>query len=524
MSTVIRKDYPFALVGDNWSDVGESEGAIGVFLLIVRAGGHTYHLGTKDCHVRIGKDLPRAHFVAAIKSDFTYKEQVNLFSPSYSTKRLNVHVMGDYLPLNDLRKAGVVLQTIDVEVYWYIDRIGHDLDQGIFLMKGKLSNPSFDSTDNEASFSVVQEFDFGSESFPPIVATDERITNLNAESYGEVYPIVIGDVKKLPIFCSDTGSNTDFLIMQDPNAEFSGSPVSDAYDGDTTLAVALQGYSTDNLGDGFWEIRLTAAATGGDITCDVTGHEPATIDETIKYLMSYYGGDKDIVRYDTAMLQEIASELAQIELGVAFNRTEESMIKTLIDRFSNQFPIYFLFRAGKMFARPITWGKMPVRRSLSIDKQLFKKVSAPTETSLDTIYNSFVVRYGRSGFRGDYTGCVTRNWDNDNACRLSKNLYGKRAMSRFFDAGDVVNENGANYIIDWLVTQYSKMRVQVSYLATLEAADLIALDEIRVYDGDEGWDHGPRFKIVGIHYATAPFIRLDLISVDDYSEVYGYNK
>jgi len=97
-------------------------------------------------------------------------------------------------------------------------------------------------------------------------------------------------------------------------------------------------------------------------------------------------------------------------------------------------------------------------------------------------------------------------------------------MPSSFDAGDVVNEAGANYIIDWLVEQYSKMRVKVSYLATLDAADLIALDEVRIYDSDEGWDHGPRFKIIGVQYATAPFIRLDMISVDDYFEVYGFNK
>jgi hypothetical protein len=312
--------------------------------------------------------------------------------------------------------------------------------------------------------------------------------------------------------------------MQDLNGEFTGSPVDKVYNGDTTLAIADQFVTNDLLNDAYWNAELTVPADGGDLTCDVTGHTPATIAETIKYLLTYYGGDKDIVSYDSSMLQEVDLELSQIELGIVFNKTEESMIKTLTDRMSNQLPVYFLFRGGKVYVRPITWGKMPVRRSLSTDKQLFRKISAPTETGLDTIFNSFAVRYGRSGFRGDYTGCITRNWDNNNACRLSKNLFGKRAMSRFFDAGDVVNEDGANYIIDWLVEQYSKMRVKVSYLATLEAADLLALDEVRIYDSDEGWDHGPKFKIIGIQYATAPFIRLDFISVDDYFEVYGYNK
>ena len=524
MTSAVRQNYPFALVGDNWENIGENEDAIGVFLLIVRAGGHTYHLGTKDCHVRLGKDMQRAHFKAAIKSDFTYKEQANLFSPSYSTKRLNVRVIGEYLPLNDLRGVGVVLQTIDVEVYWYIDQVGHDLDQGIFLMKGKMSDPSFDSTEDEAIFSVVQEFDFGNEAFPPISASELRFPfdNLNPEAYGKPYPIVIGSVKKLPMSAVDYNQNEQFLVAHDLNGE--DLTVSEVYDGDTVLHIADQFTVKDALGDSYWAVELTAGLDGGEASCDVEGHTPATVSETIKYLMTYYGGDKGSVNYDSSMLQEVALELSSVELGIAFNSTEESMIKTLTDRMSNQLPVYFLFRGGKVFVRPITWGKMPVRRSLSIDKQLFKKVSAPTETGLDTIFNSFVVQYGRSGLRGDYTGCVTRNWDNSNACRLSKNLFGKRAMPSSFDAGDVVNEAGANYIIDWLVEQYSKMRVKVSYLATLDAADLIALDEVRIYDSDEGWDHGPRFKIIGVQYATAPFIRLDMISVDDYFNVYGFNK
>ena len=61
-------------------------------------------------------------------------------------------------------------------------------------------------------------------------------------------------------------------------------------------------------------------------------------------------------------------------------------------------------------------------------------------------------------------------------------------------------------------------------MCSFDVIDVKLWDTVRVIDMYHNWVHGPLFKVVGIHYGTSNGLVFDLLSVDDYFDVYGVNQ
>jgi len=513
----------FILEKKGWQGVGNDPNAQGCILIIINAGGHRYCFGTIDVNVQeIASSSEEIHFVGAILNDPSHIESVDPYSRVATIQEFEFDIMGDHFPIPELRKNGIILQNIDVDVYWYIAGRGMALEQAFHVLKGKLIEPKYDEENNVSTFSVVDARLSGELPFPPVVLKKGLISlsGDQVESLGKPYPIVIGAVKKLPVLDIGSPLLTQFLAMHDPLSEYSGTPATALYDGDdsSTPGIGTQSFATDSAGNRFLQVNTSGGSTtkSRDVTVDVTGHTPATVDETIKYLLSFFGDDSEI--FDLSSLNKIKKKMAPVTLGMAFNHRENSGVLGIIrDRLSKVLPFAMIQRGTKYAFEPITWDR-DVTKVLHFDKNLVRKLAGPTETNRSEIYNSFAVKYGLSGFRGDYRGCIVRDWEDSFLCSESARRYGKRPMPDV-DAGDLADEDSANWLIEWLIETFSKMRVLVSYLATLDVVNVRLFDNVRVIDEYEDWDS--IFKVIGIERVTGPTIELDLISVDDYTDVYG---
>ena len=203
---------------------------------------------------------------------------------------------------------------------------------------------------------------------------------------------------------------------------------------------------------------------------------------------------------------------------MAFNNRESGgMLETVIERLVSQLPMALVQKGEKYSFQPIVWNDV-ISKVLSFDSNILNKIDGPSETRKSEIYNSFVVKYKRSGLRGDFQGCIVRDHTSSYDCKVSADRYGKRSMQDF-EAGDISNDDGANYVMNWLIETFSKMRVFVSYECTLDVIDVNILDTVRVIDRYEDWD--THFKVIGISRPLGHSIILDLVSVKDYTEVYG---
>jgi len=436
-------------------------------------------------------------------------------------------VLGDHLPLRELRKAGVLLQDIDVDVYWHVARHDYGLDQSFQLLSGKMIEPRYDEEKNISTFRVDDARLRGGRPFPPVIATTDLISNLLDEHSGKAYPVVIGSVKKLPLLDISGGSFDDFLVLLDRLNEWSSPPaslVSAIYDGDVAMTEpgpgAGEAQATDSDGNMYVHVTTTAGSTSRDVSADVSGHTPATPGETMRYLLSFFGDDSDI--FDVQTLENIDNKLGAVLLGMAFNTRYRrgGVLDVLRDRICQLLPIAMVQRGSKYAFEPVMW-EGPIKKHLRTGVNIIKKTSYPVETPRSQLHNSFVVRYGVSGYRGDHTGCVTSDRNSSYECELSARRYGETPPFEI-NAGDITNVAGARWLLNWLEQTFARMRVHVGYMCKLDVIDVHMLDHLLVTDDDEEWEE-TEFKVVDVRRGTGPWIGLDLVSVKDYCRVYDVN-
>jgi hypothetical protein len=175
----------------------------------------------------------------------------------------------------------------------------------------------------------------------------------------------------------------------------------------------------------------------------------------------------------------------------------------------------------KFYFQHLLWGR-DISKTLSTDKNIILTLESPTEIGRVEMANSFVVQGGISGLRGDAQSAVSRNKNNDAMCLLSVQRYGELGK-REISVPDLVDEDGATWLMNWAVETFTKKRIKISYLCTFDVIDVNLWDTVEVYDADLNWNHGPLFKVVGITYEGTNGIGLDLLSIDDYFDVYGVN-
>jgi hypothetical protein len=518
----------FVLTGEGWRNIGENESALGVILLVVEAI-RPYYFSVLDLDVpdEDGDDLK---FVGAILNDPVHRESVNVFTRGEPpVVEFQFEIMADHFPLTDLRRAGVILQDITCRVYWYVAGTGLNLNDAFELLEGNLVEPSYDEERGVVHFRV-EDARLQNEKvtpFPPIISEKRLFTGaeiLLDSGTGKPYPIVIGSVKQSPVLLSDPGGYHKGVMAYDPFSEFSAADAPDAiYEDDEDVKAAKYnstGVTTDGDGNRYLYFRLNAATTfdSQDVTVDFTGHSETGVTEVIKYLLRFFSGNPDI--FDDATIDAMTKYFSAVDLAMVINsRSEGGVLKIVLERLGKQLPFAMLQRGRKFEFHPIRWD-LEAAKVLTFDRNIIRRVYGPTETKRDEIYNVFTVRYAQSGLRGDFTECITRDGTTNEDCAISETRYGRRAMPDF-DLPDVANDEGAQFVINWLVETFSKMRVFVGYECTLDVVDITLLDVVRVYDSYEGWDHGPFFKVIGIDRGTGPNINLHLVSIEDFVDVYG---
>lgn len=510
----------FYLPGDKWDNI-ELSGISSMFLVIIKAGKN-YYLSTSDIDIREELVGDCIHFTGAIINNITYKEEVDIFSYRYNVKNFSFDIMGRHFPIVELRKNGVVLQNIKVDIYWYIKNIDLTLSDAFHIMNGYLTEPRYDEVEDIVSFTVEEMALELEDPFPPVVISTKLINNVVDEFVGKPYPIVIGSVKKLPVLDIDSVvPGVTWLVMLDKLNEFvSGSFVSTVYKGDESVSISTQDSGVDTEGNRYWYIELSSASDSKDITVDVTGYTPSTVKDVLLYFLNFYT-NKGII-FDQHSLNLVEKNLGVVELAMMFNgRTNSNrggILNTIFDRLSKQIPFIITQQNNKYGFWPIIWDDKNPVKILSFDKNIVKKIDGPTETKRSNIYNNLTIKYNISGLRGDYTGCIIKNSNNNFYCKQSKNRYGSRHMPDI-NLPDVSNVNGANYIADWNIETYSKMRVFISYECTLDVINVHLLDNVRVIDEYENFD--TVFKVIGIERIEGSVIGLSLISINDYTEIYG---
>lgn len=512
----------FTLQGSGWAALESADDVRGEVLVQVTAGGKLYNLATTDLdmvgYARTDRDADLVHFVGAVLNDPQVSDKIDYKTGGMTARTMTFEVSHEHLPFKELRNRGVLLQASDVRVLWTVVGAGLTLDQADVVLEGKMSNPVHDEEAGTVSFTVRDARFDGDKLFPPVAATSSRIANLDDESIGKPYPIIVGTVKKSPcLYISNDW--VSWLAMHLP---FDGGSVDAIYDGDTELAIDVQGSDADNGGDTYYYVDIDGVASTKDVTVDATGYPNDSFEGLVGFLMRQYSNFSDKVDYPS--LSEASTRMLPVNFGVVVNEfVDGGALNFVQSRIVPQVPVAMFVRGGRIAFRSMRWDR-DVSRYLKTGRDIISQAEPFVETPVEEVCNEFVVRYGRSAFRNDATGVVEAKPATNFDCQVSLERYGLRAFQAF-DVLDVTNEDGALYVLNWLVETFSKVRVKTSYLSRIGSVVSLGLwDTVRVEDEWNGLDHAPLFKVIGARRMAGPHIKLDLISVDDYLDVFNPSK
>jgi methionine-rich copper-binding protein CopC len=516
------------LIGTGWRDIHLQPESHGLFLVIVNISGRKYCFSTKGISVREQSDnsITVNHnwlqFIPALLNSPSFKIEVNPLEKRFSQTAFSFQVNGNYFPIRDFRKLGINFQSTIVDVYWYITDRGFSLKDCYHIIHSEISEWNFNEEENFVEFSVIDKQFEGDNIFPPGIINAETISTAPSESAGKRYPVVIGTAYKVPAYEISAGTMTRFLVLDDASGEFTASSVAlVAYDGDNVVVIDSQGSATDGFGRKYNYIDFQVAVVESkEITVDILGHMPADLKSVIQFLFSSYSSYYDY--YDGYSLNCISNEFSPITLSMVFNDDiGNGVIHVIRERLLQQFPLLMYQDEGKLKFQHLLWTR-DVTKILSFDKNIYSMTSEVSETPRANVFNSYNMNYGTSGLRGDFLGSIQRNKINDAMCYFSDMRYGS-SLAKNFDVPDVTDISGGLFILNWMIETFSKMRVMVSYHVSFDCANVKIWDTVRVYDKYQGWFHGPYFKVIGITYREEKGLIFDLISLDDYYDVYSVN-
>lgn len=520
----------YLLIRNGWNEVVNDRTARGVFILDIVIGGQRCIFSTADISLREYPDGPIINCISAIVNDVEFGLTVDPYNPMLNPIQIDFTIMRKYFPIEPARNAGLSFVQLDAKLYWaVISSFELDLLQAFLLVDGTISSFQYDEESDLIKMTLVDKQRAGDRCFPPAVTSSIGFSDLATdaeESLGKCFPVVVGSVKKLPVI--DISSDfSKYIAMDHSNYSTSGTPVTAVYNGvegdqAITHAISAQGMGVDSLGHRYWYVQIVGdEADSYDVTVDIDGIDENII-QAIIYLLTTYSDKRDM--FDLSSLRHLDNVFSAVTIATAFNEiVEGGVVQAIRERFIRQLPIAILQRAEKFYFQSLLWDR-DVQKFLSTEKNILQTVSPPTEVGRDALCNDFVLTCGVSGFRGDTVEAIQKNADNDGMCQLSKHRYGSIGQ-RKIDLPDIADAMGGAWVLNWYVETFSKMRVSISYLCSFDVIDLNLWDTVRVYDTNLGWEHGPFFKIVGIKYGISNGIILNLISVDDYFDVWGvYSK
>jgi len=508
----------FILKRDGWNAASISSHTTGAMVLDMQVSGFRALYSASDLLVSEFSGSPKIQCTPALLSAPTFSQSIDPYSRQFNPSNISFVVMAKYFPIIEAINSGQSFNALTAKVYWVLTE-NFDLDQSFLLVDGVIDNFSYNELDDNVSFNVIDEQLAGDRQFPPHVITNDNFSGIAEDSYGKVFPVVIGNVVKMPVI--DLSINLGkFMVVDDIFSTYTGVPITGIYDNDKPLVIDSQGSEPDLNGDPYWYVVLDVEAESKDVTVDLTGPSGKLID-AITYLLLGFSGKQDF--FDLTSLRHLSREFNIITLSAVFNSVVAGgVIQIIKERLIKELPLTIIQRGRKLFFQNMLWDR-DVRKYLTPEKNIIQMTSPPCEVARDQMSNSFVVNCGVSGLRGDSLSAISRNKNNDANCYQSFIRHGELG-SMAIDVPDIVDDEGAKWLMNWLVDTYSKTRIKVSYFCTFDVVDLNLWDTIRVFDSDQKWYHGPFFKIVGIHLGQSNGVVLDLLSVDDSFAVYGVNK
>jgi hypothetical protein len=507
----------FLLKRDGWRDAEVGAFSRGSIVLDIQAAGFRGVYANVAMKLEEFAGGPTLECSPALLGELSFEQRLDPYDRECAASQMAFSIMAKYFPAGEIIASGQSLTAITAKVYWAMS--GLALDQAFLLVVGVLRNFSFDEGAQTVNFTVVDNQLSGDRRFPPHVVSKESFPTAPDESFGRAYPVILGAVQKVPAI-DISADSTSFLVMDDVFNQFTGSLATDAYDEDSDLTIDSQGQGTDSEGNKYWYVTASSSADSNDVTMDITGASGNFIDSVI-FLLNGFSSKSDF--FDLSSLRHIGRELGVLTLSAVFNEIVDGGVSQIIrERLLKELPLGIVQRGKKFFFQNLFWDR-DVRKHLSFHKNLIARLSPPTEIGRDKMSNSFVVQCGVSGLRGDSVTAFTRDKTNDALCRLSFMRYGDLGK-KSINIPDVADDEGAVWLLNWLIETYAKMRVRVSYLCTFDTLDLNLWDTVQVYDEYYGWEHGPLFKVVGYTLGVANGVSLDLLSVDDCFNVYRVNK
>lgn len=503
------------LRGSSWNDIRLKPHAAGVFLVVIDAGSRFLF---STASVVLSSQTGPMSFVGCI-NDMSFNEALDPLSATdvSANSSFSATIPDDLVDICVLRRA-ITMQTAKVEVRWAVLGVNMAWEDALLLAQGTLRQPVYDEESRSFSFAVNDELLDSQGSFPPLTMTADTVKfpDLQEGDVGKVYPILFGTCLKVPmVYIGTNGGNSEFLVCGDPFSLMVGGEVTDIWDGDTKLApgtIVAQTMESDI--DGARYLKLTVLGLGWNesgLTADVTGYD-LNLGEVIRYLVACYPQRRDAIEFNG--FDECDRRFSLTKIGVIINgRSDVNAFRFVSDRFGAQFPFVLVRMGGRYIFRPLRWWEPP-RLVLHTRLNIVRCSEQPIELSNDEIYSQFIIKWGQDGIVGAAGGgdCVVER-ETDAACMLAEERYGKRLMGQR-QAQDCGNEHTLGIIRRWLSDTHTTARVRVSYECTLDVLTLDLLDNVRVYDINQGWAHGPLFKVIGITLGTAATVLLDLISVD----------
>jgi len=514
----------FLLQRDGWIYAAANRKSRGTFVVDINIAGWRGCFSDVDFSILEFANGPSVRCNSALLSLPEYKIEVNPYERTFNLSSLSFSMIADCLPINNFLKSGLSFSGIKVKVYWLILNNEFSLDQAFLIVDGTATNFQYSEPDNVVNFDIVDEQLGGDCTFPPRAITLDTFPEslgINEESYGKCYPVIIGSVKKMPVL-DITDDRTRYLVLDDPHGRISGTPVSKAYDGDNEIAVGAisQAADVDALGNTYWYADVTSdPSLSNDVTVDIDAGNAALVD-AISFLLTY--SEKFDV-FDLNSLKKLSHELSALTFALVFNEAVDGgVIGAIKERLIKELPISIFQRGKKYYFQSLFWDR-DIRKSLSTDTNILQTISSPTEISNEIMCNDFVVTAGISGLRGDSAAAVGRNRFNDALCATNAMRYGSVGRKEI-SLPDAADSKSATWMANWLVETFARKRVRVSYLCTFDVLDLNPWDTIQVFDHNMGWTHGPLFKIVGMTFGSTNGIILNLLSLDDYFDVYGINQ
>jgi hypothetical protein len=508
----------FILKRDGWNAASLSSHTTGVMVLDMQVSGFRALYSTVDLLISEFAGSSKIQCTPALLSEPSFVQSVDPYSRQFNPSNMSFVIMTKYFPIIEAINSGQSFNALTAKVYWVLSE-NFDLSQSFLLVDGVVDNFSYNEMDDSVSFNVIDAQLTGDRQFPPHVITTDNFTGIAEDSYGKVFPVVIGNVVKMPVIdlSVDRGK---FLVVDDIFSTYTGVPITGIYDNDEPLVIDSQGSEPDANGDPYWYVVLDVVSDSKDVTVDLTGPSGNLIDAII-YLLHGFSGKQDF--FDLTSLRHLSREFNVIQLSAVFNSVVAGgVIQIIKERLIKELPLTIIQRGRKLFFQSLLWDR-DVRKYLTPEKNIIQMTSPPSEIERSQMSNSFVVNCGVSGLRGDALSAIMRNKNNDANCYQSFIRYGELG-NMAIDIPDVADDEGARWLMNWMVDTYSKTRIRVSYFCTFEVIDLNLWDTVRVFDADQKWYHGPLFKIVGIQLGQANGIVLNLLSVDDAFAVYGVNK